>query len=473
MLDPLTFICLGGAILMLGLSLHDWRVGLFGLLAFLPFAGIPTILLYPAPPVTRIMKDLIFVVPAYAGFVTWSLKGYRNQLPRLSLWLMVALVALAAGRMLGTDVMVGLIGVKTWVFYLPLLLLGYSAVGTVYELNRFVRFLLLVAFIPVVLGVLQAALLYGGSPDLAYGVYGDAAFDVTQGFGRFEVGTGDLARMASTFTFVSQYYNFLLATICLAYGHWRTMKARSASRFWFGLVPLAVVVVAGLLSGARGAFVMIPLFFVIALLLDLEWVTVVQIGGLVGGALAMALTLFKTTSQDLFGMVRDLSVDYLTVTQVGEMTQALGTTLWGLGTGTNTGPARFAIADPTVVMLENYYAKTVMELGLLGLLLVLLLFATAIWYGYKATRSASPMTKSYASALCAFLIVSVINEWKGSYLDIDPLNVYFWLFLGLLLRIPTILPVSRPLERGLRRLPRLMVRPLQAQPALVDAGRRP
>jgi hypothetical protein len=46
------------------------------------------------------------------------------------------------------------------------------------------------------------------------------------------------------------------------------------------------------------------------------------------------------------------------------------------------------------------------------------------------------VTKAYAQALLAFLIVAIVNEWKGSYLDIDPLNVYFWLFAGVLLRTP-------------------------------------
>jgi hypothetical protein len=47
-----------------------------------------------------------------------------------------------------------------------------------------------------------------------------------------------------------------------------------------------------------------------------------------------------------------------------------------------------------------------------------------------------PQTKVYGCGIFAFLIVSVVNFWKGSYLDIDPLNVYFWLLTGILLRLP-------------------------------------
>ena len=443
MFDTLTIVCVGLGLVMAGISLRNWRIGVCGLLAFMPFAGIPTIVLYPAPPSTRIIKDLLFVLPAYVGFAAWTLQKRRTKaMPLTLLAAALALTALAALHFFDTDLPVALIGLKTWVFYLPFVALGYHLVGSVDQLDRLVRWNLIVATLPIVTGLVQAILLYGGSPELAYGIYGAAGSDVTQGFGRLEIGTGDLARMASTFTFVSQYYNYVLAMLCLAYGRWRSLPVRSGSRFWLGMVPLMAVVLAGLLTGARGAFVMIPLFFVVALALSADWVGMIQVALLFAGGLTTAIALFKTSSMDLFAAIQELAVDYLTVTQVGELKQALGTTLWGLGTGANTGPARLvATVDPTVITLENYYAKAVMEFGLLGLLVVILIFAAVLWHGYRASRTTSdPIAKAYANALVAFLIVAVINEWKGAYLDIDPLNVYFWLFAGLLLRIPTMTP---------------------------------
>lgn len=472
MLDTLTIVCVGLGIVVAGISLRNWRPCIYGLLAFMPFAGIPTIVWYPAPPATRVIKDLIFVLPAYIGFAAWTLqRRRRNAVPLAFSWLAILLTALALIHLPDADVMVALIGLKTWVFYLPLIALGYHLVNTVADLDRLVRWLLIIGALPIAAGIVQALLLYSGSPELAYGLYGDAAFDVTQGFSRFEVGTGGLARMASTFTFVSQYYNFVLAMLCLAYGRWRSMPLRSGSRFWLGILPLAVVVLAGLLTGARGAFVMIPLFLVVALALSADWVGIIQVALLFAAGLTTALTLFKTTSEDLFGVVRELAVDYLTVTQIGELKQALATTLWGLGTGTNTGPARFVAVDPTIITLENYYAKAVMEFGLPGLLVIVLLFAAVLWHGYQASRSTrDPAAKAYANALVAFLVVSIVNEWKGAYLDIDPLNVYFWLFVGLLLRIPRMTPqkVSIRHEIGLvtARAKSLRMRPAVASPEL-------
>jgi hypothetical protein len=449
MLDALTIICIGLGIVMTGICFGNWKFGVYGLLVFLPFAGVPTIALYPAPPNTRLIKDLVFVIPAYLGFAAWKLRSRPNsKVPASLIWWSLALVALAVVHLAQTSLVVGLIGLKTWVLYLPLIALGYHLVDSIEDVDWLFGWLLIIAAIPIGIGVLQAVLYYGGSPDLAYGMYGAAASDVTQGFSRFEVGTGDLARMASTFTFVSQYYNFTLAALCLAYGHWRSKKRRSASRFWYGVLPVAAVATAALLTGARGAFVMVPLYFVVALVLNAEWVGALQVGVLLCAGLTAAQALLKTTSQDLFSAVRELTVDYLTVTQIGELSQALSTTIWGLGTGANTGPARFAVADPSGITLENYFAKAVMEFGVVGLVLISLLLGTAVWYAYKACRlTKHPRAKAYANALAAFMIISVINEWKGSYLDIDPLNVYFWFFLGVLLRIPALRPLAQQSHR--------------------------
>jgi hypothetical protein len=441
MIDALTIIPITFAVLMMGICLRNWRSGVFGLLAFMPYTGIPTILLYPAPPMTRLLKDVIFLIPAYFGFVTWYLRRRPpEKIPKLLASAGVLLTALVIGHMFDDTVpelMVALVGLKTWALYIPLIVLGYHLVRTIEDLEKLARWLLLVGALPVAFGVIQAVLVYAGASDLAYRAYGAAASDVTHGFGRTEVGTGDVVKVASIFTFVSQYYNFVLATLCLAYGRWRSLPRRSALRFWFGLVPLTVVALAGLLTGSRGAFVMIPLFFIVVLALGADWMALVQVVFLLAAGLTTALTLFKTTSGDLFDVVQELAIDYLTVTQIGELKQALSATVWGLGTGTNTGPARLVVPDRSTIILENYYAKAVMELGVPGLVVVVLLFTTVVVLGFRRSRAlANPVGKAYANSLLAFLIISVVNAGKASYLDLDPLNVYFWLYAGVLLRIP-------------------------------------
>jgi hypothetical protein len=182
---------------------------------------------------------------------------------------------------------------------------------------------------------------------------------------------------------------------------------------------------------------MVPAFFIVALVLDADWAGLVQVVLLFAAGLAATSMLASIRVGDLVAVVRELAVDYLTVTQVGELMQALSTTTWGLGTGTNTGPARLADAGGAGGMIENYYGKAIMELGVPGLAVVALMFATVLVVGFRRSRGLTlPAGRAYANAILAFLVVAVVNGWKASYFDLDPLNVYFWLFAGALLRIP-------------------------------------
>ncbi len=426
-----------------GIGLKNWRYPVYGLLCFLPWAGIPTIALYPAPPMTRALKDVMFVLPAYASFAVWFLRFRpRTRIPAIILATVVAfalLVVLHAFDNTVANSEVALIGLRTWLFYMPLLALGYHLCTRADAVDRLARCLLLIALIPTAIGIAQSALIYGGARDLAFRMYGDAAHDVTQGFGRFEVGRGDLVRVASTFTFLSQYYNFVLAALCLAYGRWHAIGARAGWRQWIRVGPMSVIVAAGLLSGARGAFVTIPLFFLVVLALRSNWRGLLQLPLLLLALLTGAVALFGTTITDLYDLVSELATDYLTSVPIGELTQALGATWWGLGTGTNTGPARFVDPDTTRVVLENYFAKTIFELGLPGLLLISILLGAIVFHAIRITRRLkNPMLIGYADAIVGLLVLSCVNCWKASYLDLDPLNVYFWLLAGMLLRFPAL-----------------------------------
>jgi hypothetical protein len=44
--------------------------------------------------------------------------------------------------------------------------------------------------------------------------------------------------------------------------------------------------------------------------------------------------------------------------------------------------------------------------------------------------------KSVASVLLSFFIVIMIESSKAQPLDWDPINVYFWVFLGIMTRLP-------------------------------------
>jgi len=66
--------------------------------------------------------------------------------------------------------------------------------------------------------------------------------------------------------------------------------------------------------------------------------------------------------------------------------------------------------------------------------------------------------RSCSAAFLAFLVIMMVHSLKGWQIDIDPVNVYFWLYAGILLKLPRLVPepayettAGSTIERRLRR----------------------
>jgi len=121
---------------------------------------------------------------------------------------------------------------------------------------------------------------------------------------------------------------------------------------------------------------------------------------------------------------------------LGGILDAMNRTYSGLGTGMNTGPARHAFSDPTSFNpIENFYAKSIIELGIPGFIALCILFAFIALYCILAIYSQRDMrTRGMLAALAALLITIIISSLKGWQLDVDPFNLYFWLLIGVIFR---------------------------------------
>ena len=121
------------------------------------------------------------------------------------------------------------------------------------------------------------------------------------------------------------------------------------------------------------------------------------------------------------------------------------TTQLGLGTGIDTAASRYAFEEDTGFLgvegkwHESWWVKTYLELGIVGTVLVALLFWKILAGGFRSHfRLRDAGLRVASGAMLAFLLWIVIYGLKGQYADLDPLNVYFWLFAGFLARIPTL-----------------------------------
>jgi hypothetical protein len=432
-------VCLAVVLAALATVGH-WRWAIFGLLLFLPFDALPGLLLresgWPA-----LIKDAIFLAPGYLG-VALSVTTRQERIEwRLSPALVFGLVGFCSivlfqtAHEIGASPAIAAIGLKTWLLYLPLVLVGQQLFRSVGQLRRSLRILLLIALVPAVVGIAEAILVYTGHSSVVNDLYGSLASDVTQGFATVGLGSDlTVKRIPSTFTFVTQYYLFLLAMVPVACTIWLSDNDRR----WrlFGGFAVALIALAGVSSGARGFLVWFPieLGLILALSGNRARRMLVWIYGTAGVLIVMLSSLLSGVAQFLIS----LATDYLFGVSIREISAAIGSAgLLGAGAGTQTGAIRYVQGPSVGVGVEGWYAKVLYELGLPGLIFVLFLFSVvlvALWSARQQLRF-EPLGV-LSGAILAASLTTMVNIVKGPYVDLDPLSVYFWFFIGLGLALP-------------------------------------
>jgi hypothetical protein len=436
------------------IALPDWRRSILLMLVYLPVSGIPTIVLYPHTSPGVLAKDALFVVPAYVAFVAdvavrrfdWRVPGA----PGILILLFTGVVAAQTAFPDLTSRYAALIGAKVWLLYIPMIVLGFFLIDSTDELFRTLKLMTLVSTVPLAIGLIEAGFVFVGDVDRVYAFYGSAARSVTQGFTVFDYGGGGtLSRIPSTFSFVSQYYEYAMTSICISYAWWRgrlvrTRWSNAGRLLWLGTI------MATLLSGAREAFLDVPLLVIGMLVLDVGLPTFVSarlLVPVVAGVLAV-IVIGASPDSLVHHTWLTIKAEYNSIIADG-FHQALNHTWAGLGAGVDTVGTRYAGSSAVLSALrapwsEGWYVKAILELGLAGFVVLVALMVVLV--GGAARRHLlihSSELRPVSAALVAFLVWAATASLKGPVIDLDPVNVYFWLFAGVLLKVAM-------LERGAR-----------------------
>ncbi len=432
--------------------LMNWRRGLSMLLAFVPFAGVVALAMSPNK-MGLLVKDLVFVAPLYLAALPYCLRSRSAApIPRAVLGVLLLLAAMVLVQSFNPNLRnlaMAAIGVKVWLFYPPLLLVAAAAVARGTELVRLLRLVVVVSVIPCGLGLVQFVL----STTMGYqtameAMYGSLAGAVTQNFSGFKMGAV-LFRIPSTFTFVAQFAGFTLAMVVACYASMRCDPSPS----WRGFArfALTLVITAGLLSGSRGNFLFIPLLLGLIYVID---------GRITGGLAGMVvfptfvlgvMSIAGLDPMAVFGQTSQLLGNYGAGLVLPDLMTTLADYPLGQGTGSNTGAARHALAATAArgpTMYEGYYAKAIVEMGWPGLLAIVALFGTLILGGLRTHMTLrDPALRSCSAAFVAFIVLMALNSFKGWQMDLDPVNVYFWIFAGLLFKLPALDARTAPAGR--------------------------
>lgn len=422
--------------------LFKWQRAVWMLILYVPFGGGISLLLRPNP-FGPLIKDFLFVLPLYAIFILFHMRELRNaRIPNPISLLFVVFSAVVLLQMFNPsmrDLVAGAVGIKIWLLYIPLAYLVSAMVIRAEDLVGFLRAATAVAVIPCSIGVLQFSM----SATVGYETtmtmfYGNNAAAATQNFTIFKMGT-EFYRIPSTFSFVTQYSGYTLLMLAVTYMH-QSIEPHLGWRL-FARIVTGLVFVAAILSGARANFLFAPMLLLVVLFLDAKLKRIAL--WLVFGPLVMVTTL-NAVGLDIFtvadktgGLVTNYGSDLI----IPDLIKSLVNYPLGQGVGSNTGASRNLMSAAEIAllqpMIEGYYAKSIIELGVPGLILLLGILASLTLYGLGIHRRLrDPMARSCSAAITGFIIVMVLHNFKGWQVDLDPINVWYWVLVGILFRLP-------------------------------------
>jgi O-Antigen ligase len=447
-----------------------WRWPLYALLVYLPVSGVAILAAYPGRTdraIAILAKDFVFVIPAYLLFLGYCLlhrkRPWFKGAPLVLIGLLALIVVIQAFNPDLPNHLVGLIGIKVWLFYIPLFFLGYHLVRNREHLFRVLGLMSLLAIVPAVIGLSEVTLYYTGHAQTVYDVYGESAASATQNFTTFVLSGGcTIRRVPSTFSFFYQYYLFGAAMVAVSFAWWRGARPAGKQLWAAGLVFL-LIFLAAMFSGARLAFIVIPLLVAAIIVLAvrsrnrLPWAAVAAavvclalVGGTAAGICGLAAHLGEATSME----TRDVGVR--------SVREAVHKTWLGLGTGSDSTAARYAFPNVELqtsvgAVQESWYVKAYLELGVFGLAIAVALLGTIVYRAARVHfRLRDPRLKMVSAAVLALMGWVLIYCFKAQYFDLDPINVYFWLFAGILMSLPRLerqKVASEPAEPEAEQLP--------------------
>ena len=433
-----------------GAILRRWQHGVFLLVLFLPFSGA-IILWTKGSALTILAKDILILLPLYLSFALRGVSLHSIRLPTslvLPVLVLTLTVLLQMANPKVAGLAVALVGAKTWLFYIPLLAITAALLRTEQDLTQLLRSMVVLVPVPCVVGLVQyfASNTYGHQEAITAFYGTDAAAAATQGFSSFDYG-GTLYRLPSTFVSVAHYFGYVEHSLVPAYAVMRCDPSKAWRRYSFLLILLLVA--AGFLSGARSAFIFLPLLLVLIMVIDrviagaMTWVAIIP------ALFIVVLGLAGIDPFVVFEQVQDLAELNAKGIVVYSVLEAVRDYPLGLGTGMNTiGARHVAGADVRLLGFESQFAKTVAELGLFGLAALLGVFAATLvlsWRGRQATTGRR--WSSAAAAFAAYFIVMPVHALKGWPLDWEPANIYFWMFAAMSVTLPRLSNIPPEVSR--------------------------
>ena len=446
--------------------LNNWRNGLYFFLTWLLFEDFARKYLGNNMAI-YFAKDVLAAVVYLSFFLAYRRKQVTSFRPPflvpvlLFVWFGVMQVFNSAS----THLMYGVMGLKLFFYYIPLLFVGYALLNSEADLRRFFFVNMTLAAIIVSLGIAQAII---GHTFLNPAVVAEDIRDLSTLYRTSPISGLTMYRPTSVFVSTGRFGNFLLVTWLLVFGFSGYLLLRHKRGRSFAFVVLALTVAALALCSSRGvvlwssgsALVGSAAFIWGAPWRQREVIRVLRSVQRTALGIALGLVvLFATYPQALLSRVAFYTETLSPSSTASELQNrtwdyplrnflgAFGYERWPYGYGIGTTSlgtqyvARIFGAKPPVIGVESGFGTLVVEMGIGGLVLWFVMSFAILFSAWRVVKKlrGSPW---FPLAFVIFwyagvLLVPITFTGIQAYEDFV-LNAYLWLLLGILFRLPTL-----------------------------------
>jgi hypothetical protein len=452
------------------------RLGLLALIIYLPLSSTVTfavvrvfqvlgnLVLYDQSHLLyKIAKDA-FYFPALAAILIKT-KTFKQLRPQIKPFIITTLILLASSLITFLFVnlpqggfAVGIVGLKILLSYIPLVLCGYYLIEQKRDLFVVNRLLIVMILVCCVLALIQYFLLVQGiCPDNEFlnqlevlvpksdtefypNITDKASLKAQCFVGGSVLYNPDrgLIRLPGTFSDPWQWAWFLVSSSVISYA----ASFSDPQKRWrvAGWVAMVLVFLATLVSGQRIPFLLVPLFYLVLFIATSKHKQKLPLKlGILGLISLLAVTLNPFIQERGLNFL-DRWLYSSPIDFVGNQMQWMFNyvQLFGFGLGTASSGARHLAGEEGIRLIETYYAKLLYEIGIVGFIAFMALVTILCILTFKAYLKVKNAALKHWG-LCIWILLLFISFNPYYYpLSVEPVSVYYWLFAGLLLKLPEI-----------------------------------
>jgi len=449
-------------------ALHDWRNGFYLFLVWLLFEDLSRKFLGNNMAV-YFAKDGLLLTVYLSFFIACRRKQQSAQIFRPPF--LIALLTFAwfgvaqVFNPSSTSIFFGLMGIKLYFFYIPLIFVGYALINSENELRKFFHINLSLVVIIAALGIVQSI---AGPRFLNPEIMADDIRLLSETYRVAAISGARVYRPTSVFVSIGRFGDLLVVAWLMVLGFSGYLLLRERRGRLLTFLALAVTAAASVMCTSRGVFMWClgsSLVAAAAFLWGAPWrqgevMRVIRTLQRVALGIALAVVVMlvaypeaflgrlevysdtldpRSPNNELLHRARDYPLrNFLAAFDYPEWPYG-----YGIGTVSLGGQyvARFFNVRPSVVGVESGFGALVVEMGIGGLILWLVMAGAILisaWRVVVRLRGSPWFPLAFMIFWYAFLLlVPLTFQGLQAYQDFI-LNAYFWLLLGVLFRLPDI-----------------------------------